>query len=145
MTIAQAGCFAEHLGRVDVVDGEIRVGLLAVTEDIPPHPAVLAAAALAEAELMLERGRDPESRKRPTTCCAESRAARSTQRTRERDRPAANLRGRRDRLRVLGRGRTGRSRLEPQRRYDFPTLLREAIEEHLASTLQASSPPRMPR
>jgi 2',3'-cyclic-nucleotide 2'-phosphodiesterase (5'-nucleotidase family) len=51
VTIAQAGCFAEHLGRVDVSDGEIRASLIAVTEDIPQHPAVLAAVDAAEADL----------------------------------------------------------------------------------------------
>ena len=51
VTIAQAGCFAQHLGRIDVVDGETRVSVIEVTEDIPPHPAVLAAAAEAEADL----------------------------------------------------------------------------------------------
>jgi 2',3'-cyclic-nucleotide 2'-phosphodiesterase (5'-nucleotidase family) len=51
VTIAQAGSFAEHLGRVDVIDGEIRASTIAVGEDVPQHPAVLAAMAEAEADL----------------------------------------------------------------------------------------------
>jgi 2',3'-cyclic-nucleotide 2'-phosphodiesterase (5'-nucleotidase family) len=51
VSIAQAGSFAEHLGRVDVVDGEIRVSVLEVGDDVPQHPAVLAAVAAAEADL----------------------------------------------------------------------------------------------
>jgi 2',3'-cyclic-nucleotide 2'-phosphodiesterase (5'-nucleotidase family) len=51
VTIAQAGCFAEHLGRIDVIDGEIRVSMLDVGADVPEHPAVLAAIAAAEADL----------------------------------------------------------------------------------------------
>jgi 2',3'-cyclic-nucleotide 2'-phosphodiesterase (5'-nucleotidase family) len=51
VTVAQAGCFAEHLGRVDVIDGEIRAAVIEVGEDVPQHPAVLAAAVSAEAEL----------------------------------------------------------------------------------------------
>jgi len=51
VTIAQAGNFAEHLGRVDVIDGEVRVTVVDVTGDVPQHRAVLAAAADAEAGL----------------------------------------------------------------------------------------------
>lgn len=51
VTIAQAGCFGDHLGRIDVVDGEIGASLIDVTEEVPQHPAVLAAAAEAEANL----------------------------------------------------------------------------------------------
>ncbi len=51
VTIAQAGSFAEHLGRVDVSDGEIRASVIAVSGSLPQHPAVLAAAAAAEADL----------------------------------------------------------------------------------------------
>jgi 2',3'-cyclic-nucleotide 2'-phosphodiesterase (5'-nucleotidase family) len=51
VTIAQAGKFAEHLGRIDVIDGEIRASVIEVGEDIPQHPAVLAAIAAAEADL----------------------------------------------------------------------------------------------
>ena len=51
VTIAQAGCFAEHLGRIDVIDGEIRVSTIEVGEDVPPHPAVLTAIEAAEAKL----------------------------------------------------------------------------------------------
>ena len=51
VTIAQAGSLAQYLGRIDVVDGEISVSVIEVTDDIPPHPAVLQAAADAEAGL----------------------------------------------------------------------------------------------
>ncbi|MDQ3875777.1 MAG: bifunctional metallophosphatase/5'-nucleotidase [Actinomycetota bacterium] len=51
VTIAQAGKFAEHLGRIDVIDGEIRTSVIEVTEDVPQHPRVLAAIAEAEHDL----------------------------------------------------------------------------------------------
>ena len=51
VTIAQAGKFAEHLGRVDVIDDEVRVSVVEVGEEVPQHPAVLAAAEVAEADL----------------------------------------------------------------------------------------------
>jgi 2',3'-cyclic-nucleotide 2'-phosphodiesterase (5'-nucleotidase family) len=51
VTIAQAGSHASHLGRIDVVDGEIRASVIEVTEDVPQHPQVLAAVAAAEADL----------------------------------------------------------------------------------------------
>jgi 2',3'-cyclic-nucleotide 2'-phosphodiesterase (5'-nucleotidase family) len=51
VVIAQAGSFAEHLGRIDVLDGEISVSVIPVGEEVPQHPAVLAAAAAAEAGL----------------------------------------------------------------------------------------------
>jgi 2',3'-cyclic-nucleotide 2'-phosphodiesterase (5'-nucleotidase family) len=51
VTIAQAGSFAEHLGRIDVVDGEIRASLIEVTDDVPQHPRVLEAIANAERNL----------------------------------------------------------------------------------------------
>ena len=51
VTIAQTGCFAERVGRIDVVDGEIRASLIEVTDDVPPHPGVLAAVAEAESDL----------------------------------------------------------------------------------------------
>ena len=51
VTIAQAGCFAEHLGRIDVIDREIRASTLEIGEDVPPHPAVLAEVTAAEADL----------------------------------------------------------------------------------------------
>lgn len=51
VTIAQAGCYAEHLGRIDVVDGEIRCSTIPVTDDIPQHARVLQAVADAEADL----------------------------------------------------------------------------------------------
>ena len=49
--VTQAGAFAGHLGRVDIVDGDMRASVIEVTDDIPQHPAVLAAAAAAEADL----------------------------------------------------------------------------------------------
>jgi 2',3'-cyclic-nucleotide 2'-phosphodiesterase (5'-nucleotidase family) len=49
--VAQAGCYAEHLGRIDIVDGEASASLIPVGEDVPPHPAVLEAIAAAEASL----------------------------------------------------------------------------------------------
>ena len=51
VTIVQTGCFAEFLGRIDVVDGEIRASLIEVTDEVPPHPRVLAAVAEAESDL----------------------------------------------------------------------------------------------
>jgi 2',3'-cyclic-nucleotide 2'-phosphodiesterase (5'-nucleotidase family) len=51
VTITQAGSFAEHLGRIDVVDGEVRASLIEVTDDVPQHPRVLAAIAEAERDL----------------------------------------------------------------------------------------------
>jgi 2',3'-cyclic-nucleotide 2'-phosphodiesterase (5'-nucleotidase family) len=51
VVIAQAGSHAKHLGRIDVLDGEIHCSTIEVTDDIPPHPRVLQAAADAEAEL----------------------------------------------------------------------------------------------
>jgi 2',3'-cyclic-nucleotide 2'-phosphodiesterase (5'-nucleotidase family) len=56
VTIAQAGCFAEQLGRIDVLDGEIRASVIRVTEDVPQHPRVLAA--MAEAERSLDASLD---------------------------------------------------------------------------------------
>ncbi|HEX6122994.1 MAG TPA: metallophosphatase, partial [Ktedonobacterales bacterium] len=56
VTLAQAGQYAEHLGRVDLRwDGARlrveRVSALAVTEEVPPAPGVVAEVAAAEAEL----------------------------------------------------------------------------------------------
>ena len=53
--VAQAGQYAEHLGRLDLSwDGErltvVRASVIPVTEDTPPSPAVLAEAAVVEAE-----------------------------------------------------------------------------------------------
>jgi 2',3'-cyclic-nucleotide 2'-phosphodiesterase (5'-nucleotidase family) len=58
VVIAQAGSFAEHLGRIDVLDGEISVSVIPVGEEVPQHPAVLAAAA--EAEAGLDESLDPQ-------------------------------------------------------------------------------------
>jgi 2',3'-cyclic-nucleotide 2'-phosphodiesterase (5'-nucleotidase family) len=49
--VTQAGSHAEYLGRVDVVDREVRATVIPVADDVPPHPRVLEAAAAAEAEL----------------------------------------------------------------------------------------------
>ncbi len=49
--IAQAGEYGEHLGRVDLDGESIRASVLPVGEDVPMHPAVLAVAERAEAEL----------------------------------------------------------------------------------------------
>lgn len=54
--VTQAGMFAQHLGRIDIVDGEVRASVIEVTDDIPQHPAVLAAAAAAEADLEASLG-----------------------------------------------------------------------------------------
>ncbi|HZD87148.1 MAG TPA: 5'-nucleotidase C-terminal domain-containing protein [Gaiellaceae bacterium] len=51
VTVAQAGSFAEHLGRIDVVDGAIRASVIPVGDDVPPHPRVLEAVAEAERSL----------------------------------------------------------------------------------------------
>ncbi|HZP73085.1 MAG TPA: 5'-nucleotidase C-terminal domain-containing protein [Gaiellaceae bacterium] len=51
VTIAQAGCYAEHLGRIDIADGEVRVSMIDVGEDVERHPRVLAAVAEAEESL----------------------------------------------------------------------------------------------
>jgi 2',3'-cyclic-nucleotide 2'-phosphodiesterase (5'-nucleotidase family) len=56
VTLAQAGQYAEHLGRVDLRwDGARlqveRVSVLAVTEQVPPAPHVVAEVATAEADL----------------------------------------------------------------------------------------------
>lgn len=49
--VAQAGEYGEHLGRVDLDGESIRASVLPVTEDVPMHPAVLAEAKRAEADL----------------------------------------------------------------------------------------------
>jgi 2',3'-cyclic-nucleotide 2'-phosphodiesterase (5'-nucleotidase family) len=51
VTIAQAGSHASHVGRIDVLDGEVRAAVIEVTEDIPQHARVVATAAEAEADL----------------------------------------------------------------------------------------------
>lgn len=51
VVVTQAGSFAEYLGRIDVVDGEIRASVIRVGEDVPPHPQVLEAVAAAETNL----------------------------------------------------------------------------------------------
>lgn len=51
VTIAQAESHARYLGRIDVIDGEISVSVIEVTDDIPRHPRVLQAVADAEADL----------------------------------------------------------------------------------------------
>lgn len=49
--VTQAGCYAEHLGRVDVRDDGMSASVLSVTEDVPPHPGVISAAVEAERAL----------------------------------------------------------------------------------------------
>lgn len=49
--VAQAGCYAEHLGRVDVDEGGLRASVQRVPEDTLPHAGVLAAAERAERDL----------------------------------------------------------------------------------------------
>lgn len=49
--IAQTGSFAEYLGRIDIDGSEMTASVIAVGEDIPPHPRVLEAVAAAEASL----------------------------------------------------------------------------------------------
>jgi 2',3'-cyclic-nucleotide 2'-phosphodiesterase (5'-nucleotidase family) len=48
--IAQAGQFAEYLGRIDIDDRGARASVIPVTEDTVPHPAVLAALEETEAK-----------------------------------------------------------------------------------------------
>jgi len=49
--VTQAGCYAEHLGRVDVRDDRMSASVLPVPEDTPLHPGVVAAAEEAERAL----------------------------------------------------------------------------------------------
>ena len=49
--VAQAGSFASHLGRIELGGDGVRAGVLEVTEDVPPHPDVLAAVATVEPEV----------------------------------------------------------------------------------------------
>ncbi len=49
--VAQAGAYAEHLGRVEVGDDGMSATVLPVSESVPPHAGVVAAAAEAEREL----------------------------------------------------------------------------------------------
>ena len=49
--VTQAGCYAEHLGRVEVREDGMSASVLPVTEDVPPHPGVVAAAEDAERTL----------------------------------------------------------------------------------------------
>lgn len=51
VVIAQAGNFAEHLGRIDIVDGEVHAAVIPVEDDLPPHPRVLEEVVAAEAAL----------------------------------------------------------------------------------------------
>jgi len=51
VTIAQAGSLASHLGRIDIIDGDVRASVIEVTDDLPLHPSVLAAVAEAEGDL----------------------------------------------------------------------------------------------
>jgi 2',3'-cyclic-nucleotide 2'-phosphodiesterase (5'-nucleotidase family) len=49
--VTQAGCYAEHLGRVEVREDGMSASVLPAGEDVPPHAGVLAAAEQAEREL----------------------------------------------------------------------------------------------
>ncbi len=49
--VTQAGCYAEHLGRVEIADEGMSATVSPVPEETPPHPAVLAAAERVEREL----------------------------------------------------------------------------------------------
>jgi 2',3'-cyclic-nucleotide 2'-phosphodiesterase (5'-nucleotidase family) len=49
--VAQAGCYAEHLGRVEVASEGMSASILPVPDDVPLHPGVVAAAEQAEREL----------------------------------------------------------------------------------------------
>jgi len=51
VTIAQTGSHARYLGRIEVDGEEITPSVIEVTEEIPPHPGVLDAAAAAERDL----------------------------------------------------------------------------------------------
>jgi 2',3'-cyclic-nucleotide 2'-phosphodiesterase (5'-nucleotidase family) len=48
--VAQAGHYAQHLGRIDVTDNGVTASVLPVAEDLPPDEAVLAELRAAEAE-----------------------------------------------------------------------------------------------
>ena len=55
--IVQAGCFGEHLGRIDVDRGSVSASLVEVTDEVPAHPAVedeIARLELEVAELLAE-------------------------------------------------------------------------------------------
>lgn len=49
--ITQAGCYAEHLGRIDLDGTPPRASVVVVEDDTSPHPVVLAEAAAIEPEL----------------------------------------------------------------------------------------------
>jgi 5'-nucleotidase len=49
--VAQAGSYAEYLGRVEVSDDGMSASVLPVGEEVPPHAGVMAAAEQAEREL----------------------------------------------------------------------------------------------
>jgi 2',3'-cyclic-nucleotide 2'-phosphodiesterase (5'-nucleotidase family) len=49
--VTQAGCYAEHLGRVDVNAGGMSANVAPVPVEVPPHAGVLRAAEEAEREL----------------------------------------------------------------------------------------------
>ena len=51
VVLASAGEYAQHVGRIDVGDGSIEARVLPVTDDVPPHPAVLAEAERIEPEV----------------------------------------------------------------------------------------------
>ena len=49
--VVQAGEFAQHVGRVDVTEGDMAASVLPVSDDVPPDPAVLAEIDAVEAEV----------------------------------------------------------------------------------------------
>jgi 2',3'-cyclic-nucleotide 2'-phosphodiesterase (5'-nucleotidase family) len=51
VTIAQTGSHARYLGRIEIDGDEFTASVIEVTEDVPPHPRVLAAVADAERRL----------------------------------------------------------------------------------------------
>jgi 2',3'-cyclic-nucleotide 2'-phosphodiesterase (5'-nucleotidase family) len=49
--VAQAGCFGEHVGRIDIEGGQISASVIPVRDDVPLHLRVVAAMQDAEREL----------------------------------------------------------------------------------------------
>jgi 2',3'-cyclic-nucleotide 2'-phosphodiesterase (5'-nucleotidase family) len=49
--VTQAGCFGDHIGRIEIDGDRIFAAVEPVPDDTEPHPAVLAEAAAAEAEI----------------------------------------------------------------------------------------------
>lgn len=49
--VAQAGSHASHLGRIELANGRQRASVAAISDDIPPHPRLLAVAEAIEPEI----------------------------------------------------------------------------------------------